>query len=132
MHVNRQISCEPVNLRSTDPQVELTVRDAGEKVAARSATSGAVRHFDDSCGGPITPPVWVLLITRHKPGSIPSANAVELPKAHAVTKPHALCETHRQSCTLVRRLTIISRPAVVFARERPRLSTVITRLRARV
>jgi len=95
-------------LRSIGAHVELTVRDTGEKVVARSATSLGVRHFEDSCGGPITPPVWVLLITCHRPGSIPSAKTVEPPKAHAVTSPHAVCEASRQSRGIGPRLRIIS------------------------
>jgi hypothetical protein len=95
-------------LRSIGAQVELTVREVGEKVAARSATSWAVRHREDSCGGPITPPVWVLLITCHRPGSIPSAKPVEPPKAHARAIPHAVCAANRDNCALALRFRIIS------------------------
>jgi hypothetical protein len=108
LQLSRQDSREPLRLRSIGAQVELTVRDAGEKVAARSATSWAVRHFEDSWGGPITPPVWVLLITCHRPGSIPSANPVEPPKAHARANPHAVREANRDSCALALRFPIIS------------------------
>jgi hypothetical protein len=108
LQVNRQDSREPLKVCSIGAQVELTVRDAGEKVAARSATSWAVRHLEDSCGGPITPPVWVLLITCHRPGSIPSANPGEPPKAHARANPHTICEANRGNCALALRFRIIS------------------------
>jgi hypothetical protein len=37
----------------------------------------------------MTPPVWVLLITCHSPGSMPSANTAELLKGHAPAIPKA-------------------------------------------
>src|SRR5215469_10347954 len=95
LHVSRQDRRESAKLRSIGAHVELTVRDMGEKVVARSATSWGVRHFEDAWGGPITPPVWGLLITSHGPGSIPSANTVEPPKAHAPTSPRAACAAIR-------------------------------------
>jgi hypothetical protein len=97
LQVSRHIRRESLKLRSIGAHVELTVRDIGEKVVARSATSWEVRHFEDSCGGPITPPVWVLLITCHSPGSIPSANTGKLPRTQAATSPHAACEASRES-----------------------------------
>jgi hypothetical protein len=97
LQVKRQVRCEPLKLRSIGAHVELMVRDTGENVVARSATSCEVRHFEDSCGGPITPPVWVLLVTCHRPGSIPSAAAVEAPDALAMTSRHAIGGPIRQN-----------------------------------
>src|SRR5262252_1862134 len=108
LQVSRQVRREPTRLRSIGAHVELTVRDIGEKVLARSATSWGVRHFEDSWGGPITPPVWVLLITCHRPGSIPSANPVEPPQAHARTSPHATHEAIGYSRAIAVRFRIIS------------------------
>src|SRR5215468_8892921 len=108
LQVSRQVRREPLKLRSIGAQVELTVRDTGEKVVARSATSWGARHLEDSCGGPITPPVWVLLVICHRPGSIPSANPVEPPKPYAMRRPHAARRASGQSRALALRFRIIS------------------------
>jgi hypothetical protein len=108
LQVNRHVRRGPAKLRSIGAQVELTVRETGEKVVARSATSCGVRHFEDSWGGPITPPVCVLLITCHSPGSIPSANTVEPPKAHATRSPHATRKAIGWSLAIALRFRIIS------------------------
>src|SRR5262249_58906317 len=92
LHGSWQLSGEPSKLRSIGAHSELTVWDTGENVVARSLVSCGVRHFDDSCGGPITPPVWVRVVTCHRPGSSPSAKAVE-PLDHATAiSPHRMVD----------------------------------------
>ena len=51
------------------------MRAIGEKVVSRSPVSAGVRHFELSCGGPMTPPVSVRVMIRHSPGSMPPAYA---------------------------------------------------------
>jgi hypothetical protein len=67
-------------LRSIGAHSELIVRPTGVNVVATSCAYSALRHFDDSCGGPITPPVSVRLTIRHSPGWISLANAAEAAK----------------------------------------------------
>jgi hypothetical protein len=86
------------------------VRDTGEKVMARSPTSCVVKHFEDSWGGPITPPVWVLLMTCHRPGSMPSPNAAEIIKAQELASPNVADAADRQSLAIALRLRIILVP----------------------
>src|ERR1700722_15542848 len=76
LQTNRQVSLPPERFRSIGVQTELTVPATGENVVARSAVCSGVRLLELSCGGPMTPPVSVRVMTRHSPGAMPSANAV--------------------------------------------------------
>ena len=78
-----QVSSGPLRLRSIGAQTEFTVAGIGEKVAPRSPVCAAVRHFDDSCGGPATPPLSIWAVIFHSPGSMPSATAAEAANASA-------------------------------------------------
>src|ERR1051326_5687580 len=71
-----QLSFLPSKLRCIGSQGELMVLAIGENVAGKYLTCSAGRHFDDWRGGPAIPLVTTVVVTFHKPASIPSAKAV--------------------------------------------------------
>ena len=71
-------SLPSTKLRSSGAHSEFTVLATGENVLARSRVSSAVRHFPDSRGGPTTPSASIRVVIFQSPGSMPSANAIEV------------------------------------------------------
>src|SRR5580692_9120029 len=102
LQVSRQVSRWPLRLRSIGAQTEFIVLGTGENVVARSWAWSAVRHLDDSWGGPITPPVAVRLVIFHKPGSMPSANAAQAIN-EAANKAAAITATRQTTDILTSR-----------------------------
>jgi len=93
--VNRQLSLPPCKVCSAGVQLELSAPAAGTNVATTSLASAGLKQRELICGGPITPPVIVRLVIRHRPGAMPSAKPAVAAKAMAPADATAI-NTKRQ------------------------------------